>query len=285
MLFSLWPWPVTSGSSRQSPFTGPIRVAHAAEPGSAALKPRKTTLPKAKPTSGTHEQMDATMPASIAAFLCLLSVAAAMDPAERGDAVLVMDAVSSDRDWRLRALTLRRALAGARVQAGAWQRRPAARHSAGLPAWSPTRARTRPPSRPRCSPCPASNPLRRSLQQPGRRHRPRPPVRQPRRPPCSSSASGPTCRCLASPPQLVRLRSLQVLTISQNGLVRGEIPQGIGELKSLVHLDLSYNSLSGPVPSRISELQGLVGLDLSYNSLSAPSPAGSATCASCRSWT
>ncbi|KAF0914388.1 hypothetical protein E2562_028258 [Oryza meyeriana var. granulata] len=56
------------------------------------------------------------------------------------------------------------------------------------------------------------------------------------------------------PPQLASLRSLQVLTVSQNVLIRDEVPQGLGELKNLVHLNLNYNSLTGTIPSRIGEL-------------------------------
>jgi Leucine-rich repeat (LRR) protein len=74
------------------------------------------------------------------------------------------------------------------------------------------------------------------------------------------------------PPQLASLRSLQVLTVSQNALVRGAVPRGIGELADLVHLDLSYNSLTGPIPTALGDLRGLVGLDLSYNSFSGTIP-------------
>ncbi|CAA6665687.1 unnamed protein product [Spirodela intermedia] len=75
------------------------------------------------------------------------------------------------------------------------------------------------------------------------------------------------------PPQISSLRSLQVLTLSQNRL-QGSIPESISSLTSLVHLDLSYNSLSGLIPSELmSGLRNLAGLDLSYNSLSGPIPA------------
>ncbi|XP_078431229.1 receptor like protein 29 [Wolffia australiana] len=70
------------------------------------------------------------------------------------------------------------------------------------------------------------------------------------------------------------LRSLRVLTLSQNGL-RGRIPESMSELAGLVHVDLSYNALSGPIPAGLaSRLRALVGLDLSYNALSGPVPAG-----------
>ncbi|OAY78734.1 Protein TOO MANY MOUTHS [Ananas comosus] len=75
----------------------------------------------------------------------------------------------------------------------------------------------------------------------------------------------------AIPPHISLLTSLQVLTLSQNHL-HGSIPRGLGDLTSLVRLDLSYNSLSGPIPPQIAGLKSLVGLDLSYNSLTGAVP-------------
>ncbi|XP_074290072.1 uncharacterized protein LOC141616819 [Silene latifolia] len=69
------------------------------------------------------------------------------------------------------------------------------------------------------------------------------------------------------PSQISTLKSLQVLTMSQNKL-SGQIPTGIFSLTSLIHLDLSYNALSGSIPFQIGNLKNLQGLDLSYNSLS-----------------
>lgn len=69
------------------------------------------------------------------------------------------------------------------------------------------------------------------------------------------------------PAQFSSLKTLQVLTLSQNSL-SGQIPPGIFTLTSLVHLDLSYNSLSETIPSQVGNFKNLVGLDLSYNSLS-----------------
>lgn len=73
------------------------------------------------------------------------------------------------------------------------------------------------------------------------------------------------------PPQISSFRSLEVLTLSQNGL-SGLIPQQLFTLTSLVHLDLSYNKLSGSIPYQVGNLKNLVGLDLSYNSLSGTIP-------------
>ncbi|MCL7038414.1 hypothetical protein MKW94_011504 [Papaver nudicaule] len=74
------------------------------------------------------------------------------------------------------------------------------------------------------------------------------------------------------PPQISSLKSLEILTLSQNQL-HGKIPVEIFSLTSLVHLDLSYNSLVGTIPSQMGNLKNLVGLDLSYNSLSGSVPA------------
>lgn len=73
------------------------------------------------------------------------------------------------------------------------------------------------------------------------------------------------------PPQISFLKSLEILTLSQNRL-SGRIPVGIFSLNSLVHLDLSYNMLTGPVPIQLGNLNNLQGLDLSYNSLTGPIP-------------
>lgn len=73
------------------------------------------------------------------------------------------------------------------------------------------------------------------------------------------------------PPQISSLKSLQVLTLSQNNL-HGTIPPEITRLTSLVHLDLSYNYLTGTIPHHMGSLKNLVGFDLSYNSITGPIP-------------
>ncbi|KAF0924249.1 hypothetical protein E2562_009957 [Oryza meyeriana var. granulata] len=222
--------------------------------------------------------------ASIALVLHLLSVAAAavaMDPAERETLLLVMEAVSSDRDWRSvgpdpcgapwPGLECKPVPGGGKVSATRLHvtrldfgvaPNPTCKDAAAFPHLAfalphlqslffvncfknpaATTAFTLPPS---------ANLSSSRLQQLSVRSNP--------------SLSG------TLPPQLASLRSLQVLTVSQNALVRGEVPQGIGELKNLVHLDLSYNSLTGTIPSRIGELRSLAGLDLSYNSFSGSIP-------------
>ncbi|XP_059301264.1 receptor like protein 29-like [Lycium ferocissimum] len=73
------------------------------------------------------------------------------------------------------------------------------------------------------------------------------------------------------PPQILSLKSLQILTLSQNNLL-GQIPVEIFSLSSLVHLDLSYNKLTGKIPDQIGNLKNLVDLDLSYNSFTGQIP-------------
>ncbi|KAL5997711.1 hypothetical protein ACLOJK_008641 [Asimina triloba] len=75
------------------------------------------------------------------------------------------------------------------------------------------------------------------------------------------------------PPQISTIRSLQVLTLSQNHL-HGKIPEAISALTSLLHLDLSYNFLTGSIPPQVGSLRSLVDLDLSYNSLTGSIPPG-----------
>ncbi|XWS33019.1 hypothetical protein CRYUN_Cryun22dG0041500 [Craigia yunnanensis] len=73
------------------------------------------------------------------------------------------------------------------------------------------------------------------------------------------------------PPQMASLKSLQILTLSQNHFT-GPIPVELFSLTSLVHIDLSYNMLTGTIPTQAGNLRNLVGLDLSYNSLTGPIP-------------
>ncbi|XP_022944345.1 protein TOO MANY MOUTHS-like isoform X1 [Cucurbita moschata] len=73
------------------------------------------------------------------------------------------------------------------------------------------------------------------------------------------------------PPRLSSLKSLKILTLSQNCL-SGTIPPQIFGLVSLLHLDLSYNLLTGTIPIQLGKLRSLEGLDLSYNSLTGPIP-------------
>ncbi|MED6121355.1 hypothetical protein PIB30_029342 [Stylosanthes scabra] len=55
-------------------------------------------------------------------------------------------------------------------------------------------------------------------------------------------------------------------------VIKGRELDYINNLKYVVNLDLSNNSLSGSIPSEISSLSGLIGLNLSYNNLSGEIP-------------
>ncbi|KAH7405433.1 hypothetical protein KP509_15G070100 [Ceratopteris richardii] len=57
-----------------------------------------------------------------------------------------------------------------------------------------------------------------------------------------------------------------------NNYLTGSIPEEIGQLGALVHLDLSHNHLSGNIPSSVSNMLSLEILDLSYNQLSGDIP-------------
>ncbi|KAL6851737.1 hypothetical protein ACP4OV_020301 [Aristida adscensionis] len=232
--------------------------------------------------------MPAWASSSLAAVLLCVAAsvaAAAMDPAERETLLRVMEAVSSDRDWRSAAgddpcaspwpgLECRPAPGQPSGGSGTTQRMHVARLDFGVPP-NPTCKDTaafphgafalpelralflvdcfkNPAATTAFALPPASNLSASRLQQLSVRSNP--------------SLSG------TLPPQLGSLRSLQVLTVAQNALIRGEVPPGIGELENLVHLDLSYNSLTGTIPSRLGDLRGLAGLDLSYNSFSGPIP-------------
>ncbi|GLT34181.1 hypothetical protein SLA2020_087120 [Shorea laevis] len=73
------------------------------------------------------------------------------------------------------------------------------------------------------------------------------------------------------PPQIYALKSLQMLTLSQNRLT-GPIPVELFSLSSLVHVDFSYNMFTGKIPPRVGNMKNLVGLDLSYNSFTGSIP-------------
>uniref|UniRef100_A0ACD5X2G4 Uncharacterized protein n=1 Tax=Avena sativa TaxID=4498 RepID=A0ACD5X2G4_AVESA len=74
------------------------------------------------------------------------------------------------------------------------------------------------------------------------------------------------------PATLTNLKSLQVLSLSQNGF-HGEIPPELGGLAALQQLDLSYNNITGEIPGEIGGMASLSILDLSWNSISGGVPA------------
>ncbi|KAI5019885.1 hypothetical protein ZWY2020_044773 [Hordeum vulgare] len=249
------------------------------------VKKRTPPGPGRRRSQPASTRTRSAMPAYVVPLLLLLlcslvSLAgAAMDPAEREALLRVMELVSSDRDWRSSSVPDpcaapwpgleckpdaddKRLMRVTRLDFGV-PPNPACREAAAFPTHAfsalphlqslflvdcfKNPAKTAALALP-----PAANLSASRLQQLSIRSNP--------------SLSG------TLPPQLASLRSLQVLTVSQNALVHGEVPRGIGGLAGLVHLDLSYNSLTGPIPARIGELRSLQGLDLSYNSFSGPIP-------------
>ncbi|KAM3240179.1 hypothetical protein ACQJBY_053707 [Aegilops geniculata] len=64
----------------------------------------------------------------------------------------------------------------------------------------------------------------------------------------------------------------KVLRLGKNKLT-GAIPQEIGQLKTVVYLNLSFNNFYGEIPQSICNLTNLQGLDLSNNHLTGAIPA------------
>ncbi|XP_074264494.1 receptor-like protein 7 [Silene latifolia] len=77
----------------------------------------------------------------------------------------------------------------------------------------------------------------------------------------------------AIPTAIGNLITLVFLNMSNNALT-GPIPPSIGNLKMLEALDLSNNSLSGMIPTQIANLNFLSLLNLSYNQLTGEIPIG-----------
>ncbi|TVU24867.1 hypothetical protein EJB05_27329, partial [Eragrostis curvula] len=75
-------------------------------------------------------------------------------------------------------------------------------------------------------------------------------------------------------PFLLSLEYLEYLDLSWNALTgpNDSIPQFLGSMKNLRHLDLSYMTFSGRLPSFLGNLSNLEYLDLSYTSLSGSIP-------------
>ncbi|KAL8248090.1 hypothetical protein R6Q59_009306, partial [Mikania micrantha] len=73
------------------------------------------------------------------------------------------------------------------------------------------------------------------------------------------------------PDQLGKLIHLKHLQLDHNQIV-GTIPHSLGQLTSLRVLDLSNNLISGPIPFSIGRLLSLEFLDLSYNRLNSSIP-------------
>ncbi|XP_055814357.1 receptor-like protein 33 [Solanum dulcamara] len=69
------------------------------------------------------------------------------------------------------------------------------------------------------------------------------------------------------------LKSLYLLNISHNNLT-GQIPPAVGNLKQLGSLDLSFNKLGGNIPEKLASLTFLSFINLSYNELVGMIPRG-----------
>ncbi|CAI0430795.1 unnamed protein product [Linum tenue] len=76
------------------------------------------------------------------------------------------------------------------------------------------------------------------------------------------------------PNSLGNLRSLKVLNLSHHSL-SGPIPASFGNIKELESLDLSHNNLSGDIPESMGTLLQITNLQLSDNNLSGRIPTGS----------
>ncbi|KAG2536402.1 receptor like protein 29-like [Panicum virgatum] len=74
------------------------------------------------------------------------------------------------------------------------------------------------------------------------------------------------------PATLGRLRSLRVLSLSQNAF-GGGIPRELAGLAALQQLDLSYNNITGEIPEEIGGMASLTILDLSWNGIAGGVPA------------
>lgn len=73
------------------------------------------------------------------------------------------------------------------------------------------------------------------------------------------------------PQEIGRLSKLTHLDLSSNGLTV-ELPPSLVNLSQLVVLDLSGNQIGGPIPQQLGSLKSLVELDLSWNFFRGPIP-------------
>lgn len=74
------------------------------------------------------------------------------------------------------------------------------------------------------------------------------------------------------PVNIESLRSLKTLLLNDNELLKGRIPQNIGNLNQLVSLDLSSSSLDGVIPPTVGSLVQLKDLILYNNKITGSFP-------------
>ncbi|GAU42402.1 hypothetical protein TSUD_324570 [Trifolium subterraneum] len=72
---------------------------------------------------------------------------------------------------------------------------------------------------------------------------------------------------------LVKIPTIFVIIDLSRNKFEGEIPNVIGELHTLIGLNISYNRLTGPIPKSMGNLTNLEWLDLSSNMLTSHIPA------------
>ncbi|CAH9134958.1 unnamed protein product [Cuscuta epithymum] len=74
------------------------------------------------------------------------------------------------------------------------------------------------------------------------------------------------------PPEIGRMKSLQIsLNLSHNHL-HGELPWELGKLDKLVSLDVSNNQISGNIPAELKGMLSLIDVNFSNNRLTGPIP-------------
>ncbi|XP_045801017.1 probable leucine-rich repeat receptor-like serine/threonine-protein kinase At3g14840 isoform X3 [Trifolium pratense] len=73
------------------------------------------------------------------------------------------------------------------------------------------------------------------------------------------------------PPELNRLRYLQIIDLSRNYL-NGTIPNEWGSMTNLLNITLSSNRLTGSIPTEIANISTLIQLDLTANQMSGNIP-------------
>ncbi|EEC81227.1 hypothetical protein OsI_24276 [Oryza sativa Indica Group] len=77
----------------------------------------------------------------------------------------------------------------------------------------------------------------------------------------------------AIPPEIVKLKTLQVLDVSYNNL-SGGIPPELSSLTRLQIVNLRWNRLTGTIPPALKELNFLAVFNVAYNDLEGPIPTG-----------